>query len=192
MTTCRREPSGSIASTKGVDKSTRRPDDFSIRSTSDRTSSAVRMVVVSSLRPARAMKTRPGSLIHIYDQPATRVGAVQVALYARISRDADGEGLGVARQLEDCRALAERRGWGLVDEYVDNDISAYSGKSRPQYKRLLEDIRAGRVDIVVAWAPERLHRSPRELEDFLELIETCGIGVETVKAGVWDVSTSHG
>lgn len=41
-------------------------------------------------------------------------------------------------------------------------------------------------------APERLHRSPRELEDFLELIEQTGTTVETVKAGAWDVSTSHG
>jgi hypothetical protein len=39
---------------------------------------------------------------------------------------------------------------------------------------------------------ERLHRSPRELEDFIELIERTGTAVETVKAGAWDVSTSHG
>ena len=45
---------------------------------------------------------------------------------------------------------------------------------------------------MLAWAPERLHRSPRELEDFLELIERAGTGVETIKAGAWDVSTSHG
>jgi DNA invertase Pin-like site-specific DNA recombinase len=48
------------------------------------------------------------------------------------------------------------------------------------------------VDSVLAWAPERLHRSPRELEDFLELIEHHGVVVETVKAGTWDVSTSNG
>ena len=52
-------------------------------------------------------------------------------------------------------------------------------------------IRAGTVDVVVAWAPERLHRS-RELEDFIELIEATGTAVETIKAGAWDVGTSHG
>lgn len=90
------------------------------------------------------------------------------------------------------RALCARRGWTVVGEYVDNDISAYSGRLRPAYQRLCEDIRAGHLQLVVAWAPERLHRYPRELEDFLELIEATGTGIETVKAGVWDVSTSHG
>jgi site-specific DNA recombinase len=117
---------------------------------------------------------------------------MRAAVYARISRDAEGEGLGVQRQLDDCRALCERRQWQNVGEYIDNDISAYSGRLRPKYRQLLDDVRAGKVEVVVAWAPERLHRSPRELEDFIELIEATGLGVETVKAGVWDVSTSHG
>ena len=47
------------------------------------------------------------------------------AIYARISSDVTGEGLGVARQLEDCRKLAESKGWTVGAEYVDNDISAF-------------------------------------------------------------------
>ena len=65
IATCSREPSSSIASTNGVEKSMRRPVLFSIRSTRSRTSSAVSTVVVSSLRPLRATKTRDGSLIQI-------------------------------------------------------------------------------------------------------------------------------
>ena len=53
------------------------------------------------------------------------------AIYARISSDQDGTTLGVQRQLEDCRKLAADLGWQVVDEYVDNDLSAYSGKRRP-------------------------------------------------------------
>jgi site-specific DNA recombinase len=54
-----------------------------------------------------------------------------VAIYARISQDRAGEGLGVKRQLKDRRAEAERRGWTVFEEYIDDDISAYSGKDRP-------------------------------------------------------------
>jgi site-specific DNA recombinase len=86
--------------------------------------------------------------------------AVRVALYCRISQDGEGQGLGVARQEADCRHLAERRGWDVVEVYIDNDLSAYSGKARPAYQRLLADIEAGRVEAVVAWHPDRLHRSP--------------------------------
>jgi len=38
----------------------------------------------------------------------------------------EGAGLGVTRQLEDCRKLAADRGWSVGDEYVDNDVSAFS------------------------------------------------------------------
>lgn len=117
---------------------------------------------------------------------------MRAAIYCRISRDEAGDGLGVARQEQDCRDLAQRRGWTVTGLYVDNDVSAFSGKRRPEYQRLVLAMGAGQFDVVVSWAPERLHRSPRELEDFLELIERTGTGVETVKAGTWDVSTSHG
>ena len=65
ITTCSRDPSGNMASTNGVLKSMRRPDVRSIRSTRSATWSAVRITVVSSERPRRAMNTRPGSLIQI-------------------------------------------------------------------------------------------------------------------------------
>lgn len=39
-------------------------------------------------------------------------------IYARISQDRAGEGLGVQRHLTDCRSEAERRGWPVVGEYV--------------------------------------------------------------------------
>ena len=64
-TTCSRWPSGNIASTNGWLRSIRRPLDLSIRSTSSCTCAVVRMVVVSSCRPARATNTRDGSLIQI-------------------------------------------------------------------------------------------------------------------------------
>jgi hypothetical protein len=65
IATCSRLPSGSVASTNGCDRSMRRPVGFSIRSTRSRTRSAVSTVVVSSLRPPRAMKTLVGSLTQI-------------------------------------------------------------------------------------------------------------------------------
>lgn len=118
--------------------------------------------------------------------------ALRAAIYTRISRDDHGDSAGVLRQEDDCRALCQRRGWKVVEVLVDNDVSAYSGRRRPNYERLKDLMAAERVDAVVAWAPERLQRSPRELEDFIDLVEKHGIHVETVKAGTWDVSTSHG
>jgi len=116
----------------------------------------------------------------------------RAGIYVRISSDALGEGLGVARQESDCRGLAERRGWSVQDVYTDNDVSAFSGKPRPSYRRLLEDIGSGRIDGVIAWHGDRLHRSPLELETFIGLIETTGCQVATVQSGELDLSTPSG
>lgn len=98
-----------------------------------------------------------------------------VAIYARISRDVTGEGLGVERQLADCRKIAAERGWSVAEEYVDNDISAYAGKRRPSYERLLEDITAGQRDAVIVYNNDRLTRRPIELEQFTLICETAGV-----------------
>nr|MBA2695742.1 recombinase family protein [Actinomycetota bacterium] len=75
---------------------------------------------------------------------------MRTSIYSRISRDRTGAGLGVAAQSADCRALAESLGWEVVGTHDDNDLSAYSGKPRPGYAALLDDVRAGRIDAVLA------------------------------------------
>ena len=97
-------------------------------------------------------------------------GPRATALYARISEDRAGEMLGIKRQLEDCEKYANLKGWPVADRYFDDDISAYSGKPRPAYRRMLDDIASGQIDAVVVWHQDRLHRNPKELEEFLE---TC-------------------
>lgn len=118
--------------------------------------------------------------------------AVSAAIYCRISRDREGAGLGVQRQEQDCRELASKLGWNVTRLYVDNDISAYSGKRRPEYEKLLEQMKAGRVRGVLTWHTDRLHRSPRELESYIDASEQNGIVTHTVKAGEIDLSTPSG
>jgi DNA invertase Pin-like site-specific DNA recombinase len=116
----------------------------------------------------------------------------RAGIYTRISEDRLGAGLGVDRQERDCRALVARKGWVVAGVYVDNDRSASSGRVRPEYRRLLEDLRAGVVDAVVAWHPDRLHRSPRELEAFIDLVESTHALVATCTAGDYDLATPSG
>jgi site-specific DNA recombinase len=118
------------------------------------------------------------------------VGAA--AIYARISDDREGLALGVSRQVEDCRRLAEQRGWPVVEAYVDNDVSAWRGRSRPEYRRMLEDVKAGTVDAVVVWALDRLHRAPRELEEFFEICDAAGVTALASVSGDVDLGTHDG
>lgn len=118
---------------------------------------------------------------------------VTAGIYARISSDPDGTRLGVERQISDCEALAARLGWSVADVYVDNDISAWSGKARPEYRRMLDDVKNRVINGIVVWHPDRLTRHPRELEELISLVEDVGnVRIETVTAGDYDLSTSAG
>ena len=76
--------------------------------------------------------------------------------------------LGVRRQVGDCRQLAAQLGWTVAEEYIDNDVSAYSGKRRPGYERMMADLADGIRDAVIVYHADRLTRRPIELEQFLE------------------------
>lgn len=116
----------------------------------------------------------------------------RAALYLRISQDRVGAGLGVQRQEEDLRALGERLGWDIRYVYQDNDTSAYSGKKRPGYLELLEAIRDGKIDLVGAWHTDRLHRSPKELETYIDACAIHGVSTHTCQAGYLDLATPGG
>lgn len=113
-------------------------------------------------------------------------------IYCRMSEDREGGGLGIERQREDCEQLAAQLGLTIIRVYADNDLSAYSGKPRPEYQQMLDDLRAGRYGTVLAWHTDRLHRRPSELEEYIDVCEPRQIQTRTVKAGALDLTTATG
>ncbi|MGP5081563.1 recombinase family protein [Corynebacterium variabile] len=122
------------------------------------------------------------------DTPARPLRA---ALYARISLDLK-EGAGVARQLDTCRDLAKLRGYEVVDEFVDNGRSAYTGKERPAYNLLTAGLREGRFDRVLVWHVDRLSRRTVDTLELLNLLKETGAKVEAVSGNGLDPSSSDG
>lgn len=109
----------------------------------------------------------------------------RAALYARQSK-ADSDG--IDRQLPRIRKLAEDRGWIIVDEYIDDGLSA--SKSRgpgSNWARMLTDADAGKIDTVIGVDLDRLLRS---LQDLLVLIDHKLMAV-TVSGDI-DLSTADG
>ncbi|MGG5260821.1 recombinase family protein [Phycicoccus avicenniae] len=116
----------------------------------------------------------------------------RAAIYARQSLDRSGEGTAVSRQLSECRELAERNGWEVVEVYQDNDRSATSGKVRPEWMRLLADLKAGRHDVLIAWHTDRLYRRLRDLVDLVEIAQDRTLKIATVRSSDLDLSTPAG
>lgn len=117
---------------------------------------------------------------------------MRTAIYLRISQDKTGKAAGVERQKEDCVELAEQLSWQVVEFYKDNDVSATSGKPRPNYRRMLADIEAGRIDAIIAWHTDRLYRTIRDLEELVNIVEGHSVAIRTIRAGEIDLSTPTG
>lgn len=117
----------------------------------------------------------------------------RAGIYARISDDKEGLELGVDRQVKDARALAARRGWEIAGEYVDNDISASSGRTRPSWERLLKDIESHKIDAVVAYSSSRMYRRVKDLGRLLDLTkQNGGVDIATVVSGDVNLNTADG
>src|ERR1043165_2339695 len=102
----------------------------------------------------------------------TAGGRTRAVIYCRISQDRTGAGLGVDRQREDCEALAARNGWNVVGVYVDNGGSgSQKGSKRKRDEAMLSSLDQGAATVVIAWPTDRLHRSPTELEKYIDLSE---------------------
>lgn len=92
--------------------------------------------------------------------------------YLRLSRE-DGDKLesdSIKNQRELIKEyLAQHQGLNLVDEYVDD---GYSGTSydRPSFKRLIEDVKSGKINCIIVKDLSRLGRNYIETGRYLEKI----------------------
>jgi site-specific DNA recombinase len=117
---------------------------------------------------------------------------VAAGIYARISKDDAGDLLGVKRQEKDARALCARKGWGVARVFIDDDVSAWSGRRRPAYEDMLKAIESGEITAVAVYDLDRLHRQPRDLERFFDVCDRAGVKDLASVAGDADLGTSDG
>lgn len=75
-----------------------------------------------------------------------------------LSKDDGGSAVNVGIQQRECERYAADQGWEIVQVFIDNDMSAYSGKHRPGYAALLTAIASGGVECVLVTEMTRLNR----------------------------------
>jgi DNA invertase Pin-like site-specific DNA recombinase len=98
----------------------------------------------------------------------------RAALYVRVSTDKQS----CANQIEALTAIAEGRGWTIVETYSDVGISgAKSRKDRPGLDRMLNDAAHGKFNVVMAWAIDRVGRSLIDLLNTIQHLEACGVDI---------------
>lgn len=116
-----------------------------------------------------------------------------VGIYARISKDKGHDAEGVSRQVADGRELIGRHlDWRLFDTYVDNDTSATKGKPRAQYDRLMADVAARNIQVIIVFHQGRLWRNRRQRAEGIELLAKHRIRIVATKGQDVDLSTAAG
>src|SRR6201991_1447756 len=98
---------------------------------------------------------------------------VRCAIYTRVSTDQglDQDFNSLDAQYEASQAYIRSQahaGWMLLRGRYDDGGFSGGGTDRPALQRLLEDVRAGKIDIIVVYKVDRLTRS---LADFAKLVE---------------------
>ncbi len=112
----------------------------------------------------------------------------RVALYLRVSTAEQN----VENQRRELVTIAERHGWQIVAEFVDEGISGTKGRdTRPGYDKLLRGIARREFDQVAAWSVDRLGRSLQALVAFLAELHAKRIDLYLHQQGL-DTATPSG
>jgi DNA invertase Pin-like site-specific DNA recombinase len=97
----------------------------------------------------------------------------RIAIDARTSTVA---GQSPQMQLQELTEYAERRGFQIVEEYVDHGSSG-SRESRPALDRLMNDARRRKFDAVLVWKIDRFGAFAEAPREFAGGVGVRGCGV---------------
>ena len=93
-------------------------------------------------------------------------------LYMRVStEDQAREGFSLPEQKERLEAFCKFKGYEIVDYYEDAGISAKTGNHRPEFERLKDDIKAKRINTIVALKLDRITRSIYDWENLMTFLD---------------------
>src|SRR5258707_606381 len=127
---------------------------------------------------------------------APSVKPVRCAIYTRVSTDQglDQEFNSLDAQYDAASAYIKSQahaGWALTRSRYDD--GGYSGGStdRPDLQRLLDDIRARKIDVIVVYKVDRLTRSLADFAKLVELFDAQGVSFVSVTQHV-NTTTSMG
>ena len=97
--------------------------------------------------------------------------ALRYCLYARKSTEAeDKQALSIESQVREMEALAERDGLEIVEIKREAHSSKEVGQ-RPVYNELIAEIKRGKFNGILTWAPDRLSRNAGDLGSVVDLMD---------------------
>ncbi len=96
---------------------------------------------------------------------------VKYVLYARKSTESEErQVLSIDSQIKEMIQLAEREGLEIIDIRRESHSAKATGE-RPVFNDIVKDIRAGRFNGILTWAPDRIARNAGDLGAIVDLMD---------------------
>lgn len=117
----------------------------------------------------------------------------RAGLYERVSTDEQAKfGYSIEDQIDALTEYCEKNQLKIVDHYKDEGISgAKPPMKRPSLQRLLDDVQAGRVDIILFTRLDRWFRSVKEYFKVQEILDKHGVQWKAIRED-YDTTTANG
>jgi len=122
--------------------------------------------------------------------------ATRCAIYTRKSTEEglDQEFNSLDAQREACAAYVlsqKHEGWSLLPDYYDDGGYTGGNMDRPGLKRLLADVQAGKVDVIVVYKVDRLTRALSDFSKIVDVLDAAGASFVSVTQA-FNTTTSMG
>lgn len=118
---------------------------------------------------------------------------LRAGLYERVSTDEQQKyGYSIKTQIDALEEHCEKNKMKIVDHYTDDGVSG--GKAafrRPQMSRLLEDVKAGKIDMILFTRLDRWFRNVKEYFKVQEILDEHGVEWRAIWED-YDTTTANG
>ena len=113
---------------------------------------------------------------------------IRAAAYCRVSSDKDAMLHSLSAQVSYFSTTIQNHpGWVYVGAYVDEGITG-TKEDRPKFVKLMEDCRAGRIDLIITKSVTRFARNTVVLLDSIRELKSMGIDVFFEKENIHTLS----
>ena len=117
----------------------------------------------------------------------------KVALYGRVSTEEQKiHGLSIAAQQQTLREYCKEKGYTNIEEYFDEGVSANAMKKRKAMQRLLDECRAGRIELIVFTKLDRWFRSVAKYHLIQKELEDLGVHWIAINEPMFETITATG
>lgn len=116
----------------------------------------------------------------------------RVATYIRVSTTMQAqEGESIPAQRDALNKHIKEHGYIHVGEYLDDGISG-TKNDRDEFQRMLSDVKAGKIDLIIVTKLDRLHRSLRNFLNMQDVLDKHNCNWLAIWEPMYDSSTPQG